>query len=230
MKKFWNLVILVLAATLVFQLYQAGKLNNIRASVISLMMPTNTRLGPVETTTTVVPASTPVFAAGSEAPAPEAAATPFFAATPEPTVPPVAAAAPPTEAVVASPTPPAKPEEIDLGSVDRRYWPRMVKLSKDMQFSIVDSKGRLSGQVAAPAGVMVKLLEIRGAKLVVAMPTGSAPQPVDMADTDIQERLREIMKAVGSSAAGSSTAPATPASTPWTPKLNDRGRAPFQTR
>lgn len=234
MKKFWNLVILVLAAILVFQLYQGGKFNDLKKSVMALMMPTNTRLGPEETKT-VVPAATPVFAADSGTATPEASAAPIFAATSESTPQPEAAAPTPS-AEVATPKPSATPAEIDLSSIDRRYWPRLVKLNKDIQFSILGSHNELVGQVAAPAGVMVKLLEVRGTKLVVAMATGSAPQPVDAADTDIQERLREIMKVVGGASSGNSMAPvATPApamsaSSPFVPKLNDRGRTPFQRR
>ena len=237
-------MILVLAATLVFQLYQDGRLNNIRQSIISLMMPTNTRLGPVETTTTVASESTPVFAADSETTdsESEAAASPFFAASSGSDSQAVATASAPVEdededeygtpasqtKAVAAPS--AQPKEVDLSSLDRRYWPRLIKLNKDMEFSIVNN-GKLVGQVAAPAGVMVKLLEIRGNQVVVAMATGSAPKPVDVSDTDLQERVSEIMKVAGPSAR-TSTAPAraTSASTPFTPKLNERGRTPFQSR
>jgi hypothetical protein len=240
MKKFWNLAILVLAATLVFQLYQAGKLDNIRASVISLMMPANKNLGPVETSTKVVPAA-PVFAADSESTQAEPATTPFIVSTPEPAQP-VAAASTPSEEVaspaatpVATPTP-EKP--VDISMLDRRFWPRTVTLKKAMNFYITN-KGQLVGQIAAPAGAVVKLVEISGIQLKLAMPTGSDPLLVDAADTDIQERAREIVKAVGPAAMeqpraiGSTPASATPASTtpaptPWVPRLNERPRNPFQ--
>lgn len=225
MKKFWNLVILVLAAALAYQLYQGGKLNDLKKSVMSLMMPTNTHLGPVETAT-VAPAATQQSEVVEESSAPEPATSPapVFASAPETSATPVAAVA------VATPTP--RPTEIDLGTLDRRLWPRQIKLNKATQFSIVGPNNKLVGQVDAPAGVLVKLMEVRGAKLVVTMLTGSAPTAVDPSDTDLQERLREITKVAGSSTTETVNSPTATttnaAATPWQPKLNDRGRTPFQ--
>lgn len=246
MKKFWNLVILVLAAALFYQLYAGGKFNNIRKSVVEMMMPTNRSLIPGDT---AIPkaAGTPVFAAesessesseSSEAAEPAPAATPFFASTPEPSAQPViAVSSTPAEeaarpAASAAASGPGNGEAVDLAALDRRYWPRMVKLNKAVDFAIVIN-GKEAGKAAAPAGVMVKLLEINGDKLSVSMATGSAPATVAAADTDVEERVREIMKVVGSVSAPATAAPSTgfgakPGASPFEPKLNDRGRTPFQ--
>jgi hypothetical protein len=228
MKKFWNLVILVLAAALVYQLYQGGKLNDLKKSVMSLMTPANAHLSPVEPTA-AAPAATPVFATGSETstPAPEASSTP------EPSAQPAASqvVADSTTKPEAVAIPSARPEAVDLSTLDRRYWPRLVKLSKGVDFAIVIN-GQTAGKASAPAGVLVRLVEIRGAQLVVAMATGSAPQTVAASDTDIQDRVREIMKMAGPSTSEAAATPATAsaASSPFEPKLNERGRTPFQRR
>jgi len=228
MKKFWNLVILVLAAALVYQFYQGGKLNDLKKSVMSLMTPANAPLSPVEPTA-AAPAATPVFATGSETPAPEVSATPEPSAQPASTPSQVVADSTTKSEAVATPS--AQPEAVDLSALDRRYWPRLVKLSKGVDFAIVIN-GQTAGKAAAPAGVLVRLVEIRGAQLVVAMATGSAPQTVAASDTDIQDRVREIMKMAGPSTSEAAATPATARATssPFEPKLNDRGRTPFQTR
>jgi len=154
----------------------------------------------------------------------ESGPAPVFAttsdATPQPT---------PEPAVSSSPTPaettaaPSAPETVDLATLERRFWPRQVKLSKAVEFAIVIN-GQAAGKASVPAGMMVKLLEIQGAQLSVEMATGSAPKMISADDTDIQERVREIksMATSSDSTSTSTDSSAAPAATPWVPMLQSR--------
>lgn len=125
----------------------------------------------------------------SETAASAAVSTPVPAASPSATpatvLNRVAAASP--DPAVATPEPP-----IVLSSVDRRALPRQVTLTKAVDFILL-SEGKQIGSIHAVPGVSVDLVDV-GSDGEIEVQMGGARQTIPAADTDIEKRVRTLLK------------------------------------
>jgi hypothetical protein len=132
----------------------------------------------------------PTAEAPGENVAPATASTPAAVAAPTAMPAPVSkpvAAAGPVAPVAATPEPP-----IVLSSVDRKALPRQVMLTKPVDFILL-SDGRQIGSIHAVPGVSVDLVDVASdGELEVQM--GEARQTIPAADTDIEKRVRALLK------------------------------------
>lgn len=224
MKKFLNILILVLTVSLTWQLYRAGKLAPMGALLSKAADDLAARFAPKPESPLNEPLKavamadrTPIPDDLLPDPEPKRAApkpevipdAPTDAVTPAP-------ASTTAATVTASTSAPEAP--VDLSSLERRFWPKQVKLTKAVQF-VIASNGKEIGRVAAPIGMPVKVLDIRGSQLEVEMATGSVSRMVLATDTDFQERVRDLKALMGDGTAAAKPA-ATASSTPWTPKYS----------
>ena len=84
---------------------------------------------------------------------------------------------------------PVKP--IELGTLDRRYWPKHVKLRRSLEFPVIVD-GKPSGSFKAPAGMEFTLVEIRAKEVVLK--NGDSLQTVAAGDTDVLERAYNLVR------------------------------------
>ena len=116
---------------------------------------------------------------------PAAVSTPPPSASPSPIV--AVASTPAPMTVAATPEP-----RIALSTVDRRALPRQVLLLKPVDFIIL-SQGQQVGSVHAAAGVWVDLVDVASdGQIEVQM--GGIRQTIPAADTDIESRVRQLLK------------------------------------
>ena len=121
---------------------------------------------------------------------------PVSVSTPAPGTPPVATSVPVTRPVptatpalvaAATPEPP-----IALSTVDRRALPRQVMLTKPVDFILL-SDGKQIGSIHAAPGVSVDFVEVASdGEIEVQM--GGARQTIPASDTDIESRVRKLLK------------------------------------
>jgi len=81
-------------------------------------------------------------------------------------------------------------QPIELGKLDRRFWPKQVSLRRSLEFPIV-FEGKPSGFMTAPKGMLVSVVEVRAKEVVVQ--NGEATKTVAAGDTDILERAQALI-------------------------------------
>ena len=91
--------------------------------------------------------------------------------------------------------PPPARVRIDLGTVSRRYWPTSIKLRRTMDLPIF-KEGKQIGSIQATEGMDLPLVEVRAREVVVKL--GDGEQTIAAGDTDVLERIHQIVKATTS--------------------------------
>lgn len=107
---------------------------------------------------------------------------------------------------------PGDDEPIAIDNLDPRFVPQQVKLLKAIELP-VQFDGKVVGNAAVPAGVVLKLVSIQGDKVEVQ--EGASTKVIPATDTDIMTRVHVLMRVVNAAPAARNT----PKPTPWAPTL-----------
>ncbi len=85
----------------------------------------------------------------------------------------------------------AEVQPINLGTLERRYWPRQIQLRRSLEFPVMTG-GQQTGSMTAPAGAIFDVAEIRAKEVVIK--NGGSLETVAAGDTDVLERAYTLKR------------------------------------
>jgi|GEM_PF-3003021 len=97
--------------------------------------------------------------------------------------------APAPAPVQAAPPRATPPPPLTLGTLERRFWPRQVKLLKNTEFPIIFN-GKVAGKASFPPGTVVALTSVEGEMITVK--NGEASQRIPASDTDLLQQAEAV--------------------------------------